>query len=472
MEYQSTRDTTGETRRFCEILLEGLAPDGGLYLPMEYPEVDYATLEKWRGCSYPMLAFRILSLYIDDIPRRDLFRIIRETYTAETFVSEDITPLRRFGSNMWIQNLSNGPTKAFKDVALQLLGRLFEYELARRGEKLNILGATSGDTGSAAEYAMLGRSGISVFMLSPLGRMSEFQQAQMYSIDNPHIHNLVVSGTFDEAQDVVKAVSSDRDFKKRFYIGTVNSINWARILAQVVYYFWGYFRSTETSEEEVNFAIPSGNFGNAFAGHVAKMMGLPIGRLMVATNENDVLDEFFRTGRYRPRAPHETHSTSSPSMDIAKASNFERLIADLLGRNGGNTAFLFGDCLRQDGEFGLELPQMERLLRSYGFVSSASSHHRRISTIRALYETAGTQIDPHTADAVAAAIEHDDGHTTVVLETALPVKFEDTMREALGPDVSIERPDTLRDLEQFPRKFTKLPPDAEVVKRFISTHTS
>lgn len=472
MKYQSTRDSTGETRRFCEILLEGLAPDGGLYLPTEYPEVDYATLEKWRRLSYPMLAFRVLSHYIDDIAPRDLYKIVRGTYSEEVFGSADITPLRRFGSNIWIQNLSNGPTKAFKDVALQLLGRLFEYELKRRGEKLNILGATSGDTGSAAEYAMLGREGISVFMLSPEGRMSEFQQAQMYSIDNPHIHNLVVTGTFDEAQDAVKEVSADAEFKRTMHIGTVNSINWARILAQVVYYFWGYFRSTETSAEEVNFAIPSGNFGNAFAGHVAKMMGLPIGRIIVGTNENDVLDEFFRTGRYKPRSPHETHSTSSPSMDIAKASNFERLIADLLGRDGKLVGTLFGETLTRQGEFGLELSEMERLLRNFGFASSTSNHHRRISTIRSVFEVAGTQIDPHTADAMVAALEHDDGHTTIVLETALPVKFADTMREALGPDVTIERPDELYGLETLPRKFVVMAPDAKEIKCYISANAS
>lgn len=472
MEYRSTRDVTGDTHTFCEILLEGLAPDGGLYLPVEYPEVDYATLEKWRGLSYPMLAFRILSLYMGDIPPRDLYKMIRDTYSSEVFGSADITPMRRFGSNMWFQNLSNGPTKAFKDVALQLLGRLFEYELARRGETLNILGATSGDTGSAAEYAMRGRRGISVFMLSPLQGMSDFQQAQMYSIDDPNIHNLVVFGNFDDAQAAVKAVSADLSFKREMRIGTVNSINWARLLAQVVYYFWGYFRSTETSEEEVNFAIPSGNFGNAFAGHVAKMMGLPIHRLMVGTNENNVLEEFFRTGRYKPRAGHETFSTSSPSMDISKASNFERLIADLLGRDGGHTAFLFGDCLRQNGEFGLELPQMERLLRSYGFVSSTSSHYRRISTIRAIYETSGIQIDPHTADGVVAALEHDDGLTTIAFETALPLKFENTMREALGPDVQIDIPEELRGIEKLQRKSHMISLDPEGLKSYIRAHTS
>ena len=217
---------------------------------------------------------------------------------------------------------------------MQLLGNLFEYELGRRGEQLNILGATSGDTGSAAEYAMKGKQGVRVFMTSPHGRMSPFQQAQMFSLQEANIHNLAIEGVFDDCQDIVKAVSNDLDFKRRYKIGTVNSINWARLLAQVVYYFAGYLQATQSNEQRVSFTVPSGNFGNICAGHVARMMGLPIAHLVVATNENDVLDEFFRTGIYRVRAGADTHETSSPSMDISKASNFERFMFDLLGRDG------------------------------------------------------------------------------------------------------------------------------------------
>ncbi len=296
MKYISTRGDRTE-RGFCDILLEGLAPDGGLYLPVAYPKVDDATLTRWRGLSYAELAFEVLSLYIDDIPADDLRRLVSKTYTAEVFGSEAIVPVRKLGdSGLWIEALSNGPTLAFKDMAMQLLGNLFEYELGRRGEELNILGATSGDTGSAAEYAMRGKQGVRVFMLSPNGRMSPFQQAQMFSLQDANIHNIAVEGVFDDAQDIVKAVSNDLAFKRKYKIGTVNSINSARLLAQVVYYFAGYFQVTSKNTEQVSFTVPSGNFGNVCAGHVARMMGLPVKHLVVATNENDVLDEFFRTG--------------------------------------------------------------------------------------------------------------------------------------------------------------------------------
>ncbi|MBP6778070.1 MAG: threonine synthase, partial [Piscinibacter sp.] len=290
MNYLSTRgDAT--PRRFCDILLEGLAPDGGLYLPERYPHIDAATLARWRGLSYADLAFEILPLYIDDIPAADLRALVDKTYTAAIFGTPEITPVKAIGDGLWLQALSNGPTLAFKDMAMQLLGNLFEYELARRGERLNVLGATSGDTGSAAEYALRGKRGVNVFMLSPHGRMSPFQQAQMFSLQDANIHNIAIEGVFDDCQDIVKAVSADLDFKRRHRIGTVNSINWARLLAQVVYYFAGYFRATRTNDEQVSFAVPSGNFGNICAGHVARSMGLPIRKLVAATNENDVLDE-------------------------------------------------------------------------------------------------------------------------------------------------------------------------------------
>jgi len=289
LRYQSTRGDPAR-RGFSEILLEGLAPDGGLYLPERYPRVDAATLARWRRLGYADLAFEVLALFIDDVPRDDLRWLVRATYTPANFGSADITPLDAIDGGIVLQDLSNGPTLAFKDLALQLLGRLFEYELKRRGEHLNVLGATSGDTGGAAEHAMRGRSGLRVFMLSPRGRMSAFQQAQMYSLHDANIHNIAIEGVFDDCQDIVKAIAVDLDFKRRYRIGAVNSINWARLLAQVVYYFAGYFQATRHDDERVSFAVPSGNFGNVCAGHVARMMGLPIEQLVVATNENDVLD--------------------------------------------------------------------------------------------------------------------------------------------------------------------------------------
>ncbi|BAL96597.1 threonine synthase [Rubrivivax gelatinosus] len=470
MKYLSTRgDAT--LRGFSDILLEGLAPDGGLYLPTHYPQVDAATLARWRGLSYADLAFEILSLYIDDIPAADLKRLVHATYTEAVFGTPEITPLKPLGDGLALQALSNGPTLAFKDMAMQLLGNLFEYELGRRGETLNILGATSGDTGSAAEYAMRGKTGVNVFMLSPHGRMSPFQQAQMFSLQDANIHNLAVEGVFDDCQDIVKAVSNDLEFKRRHKIGTVNSINWARLLAQVVYYFAGYFQATKTNDERVSFAVPSGNFGNICAGHVARSMGLPIHRLVLATNENDVLDEFFRTGTYRVRGSAETFETSSPSMDISKASNFERFVFDLLGRDAARTRELFGAGVSQQGGFTLTAEEHARCA-GFGFVSGRSTHADRLATIAATWRETGVLVDTHTADGLKVAREHRDaGVPMIVLETALPAKFAATITEALGADAPVPpRPAALAGLEALPRRFTVVPPDAAAVKAFIEAH--
>ncbi len=469
MKYISTRGDTTE-RSFCDILLEGLAPDGGLYLPIRYPSIDTATLAQWRSLSYAELAFEILALFIDDIPRQDLRAITARVYTAEVFGTAAITPLKPLEPGLALQALSNGPTLAFKDMAMQLLGALFEYELARRGEQLNILGATSGDTGSAAEYAMRGKRGVNVFMLSPEGRMSAFQQAQMFSLPDANIHNIAIRGVFDDCQDIVKAVSNDLDFKRRYRIGTVNSINWARLLAQVVYYFAGYFQATKTNDEKVSFAVPSGNFGNVCAGHVARCMGLPIKQLVVATNENDVLDEFFRSGTYRVRGSAETHETSSPSMDISKASNFERFVFDLLGRDGARTKALFKDALSAQGSFSVNRDEFARI-QDFGFVSGSSTHADRVATIRATYKNHGVMIDTHTADGLKVARQHlQAGVPMIVLETALPAKFAETIREALG--IEPPRPTALADLESRPRRVTVMAADAAAVKRFITEHVT
>lgn len=473
MLYLSTRGHP-DRKRFCEILLEGLAPDGGLYLPVNYPQVDQGTLERWRsvlvGQGYAALAFEVLSLYVDDIPRDDLRHLCEKTYTADVFGSAEIVPLKALEEGLFLQALSNGPTLAFKDMAMQLLGNLFEYELSRRGEQLNILGATSGDTGSAAEYAMRGKQGVRVFMLSPHGRMSPFQQAQMFSLMDQNIHNIAVEGVFDDCQDIVKAVSNDLDFKRRYKIGTVNSINWARLLAQVVYYFAGYFYATQSNEEKISFCVPSGNFGNVCAGHVARQMGLPIDRLIVATNENDVLDEFFRTGTYRVRGSADTYETSSPSMDISKASNFERFVFDLLERDAKRTKQLFEEALRLHGRFELgDDPLFPRAAGRYGFSSGRSSHADRLSTIRSTFERQGVVIDTHTADGVKVARElRRSGETVVVLETALPIKFAETIREAIGRDP--QRPPKFEGIENRPKRVRVMSADTVAVKRYIAEH--
>ena len=464
MKYISTRGAT-DRKTFGEVLLMGLAPDGGLMLPEHYPQIDRATLDKWRGLAYADLAFEIMRLFATDIPEGDLRAIINRTYTAEAFGNAEITPVRTLSDGLKIQALSNGPTLAFKDMAMQFLGNAFEYVLKREGQTLNIVGATSGDTGSAAEYALRGKEGIHVFMMSPEGKMSAFQRAQMYSLQDENIHNIAVDGMFDDCQDIVKAIQNDAAFKEKYRIGTVNSINWGRVMAQVVYYFAGYFKATESNDETVSFCVPSGNFGNVCAGHIAKQMGLPIRRLMVATNENDVLDEFFKTGSYRPRTAAHTHVTSSPSMDISKASNFERFIFDLTGRDAAEIETLWAEVGAGKG-FNLAFA-LDKIRNEYGFVSGKSLHRDRLAVIKQVYEQDGELIDPHTADGVKVARElREAGETVVCLETALAAKFADTIREAVG-DVEIPRPAKLQGLEDLPQKVQNVPNQAEAVKEII-----
>ena len=470
MKYISTRGG-GEPQKFCDILLGGLAPDGGLYLPEAYPQVA-DRLDEWRGLSYAELAFEILSLYVTDIPAADLKAICDKTYTAQTYrwsrdaaKARDIAPLTTLEPGFHLLELSNGPTLAFKDMAMQLLGNLFEYVLDRRGETINILGATSGDTGSAAEYAMRGKRGVRVFMLSPKGRMSAFQRAQMYSLPDANIFNIAVRGMFDDAQDIVKAVFNDAGFKARYKLGAVNSINWARVMAQLVYYFKGYFEATGSNEEDVDFCVPSGNFGNICAGHIARMMGLPIARLVLATNENDVLDEFFRTDIYRPRTTAETHITSSPSMDISKASNFERFIFDLVGRDAAIVRQLWRE-IDSGGSFSLADGPFAARLLSYGFVSGSSSHADRLATIRDVWDRYGLMIDTHTADGIKVARDHREADTPMlVLETAQAVKFSETIRESLGRDPI--RPVELDGLENLTQRVEVVDADADQIKRII-----
>ena len=473
MLYLSTRGHP-ERKHFCEILLEGLAPDGGLYLPEHYPQLDDAALARLRTTfntqGYAALAFEVLSLYIDDIPAADLKALCVKTYTQAVYGTEAIVPLRPLEDGLWVEALSNGPTLAFKDMAMQLLGNLFEYELARRGEELNIFGATSGDTGSAAEYAMRGKKGVRVFMTSPNGRMSPFQQAQMFSLMDENIHNIAIDGVFDDCQDLVKAVSNDLDFKTKYKIGTVNSINWARLLAQVVYYFAGYFQATTANSQKVSFTVPSGNFGNVCAGHVARMMGLPVDTLVAATNENDVLDEFFRTGVYRVRGSADTHETSSPSMDISKASNFERFVFDLLGRDAALTKDLFGAQISKNGAFDLSTnPHFAKAATRFGFGSGKSIHADRLATIQDVYHRFGQMIDTHTADGVKVAREHvKPGVPMIVLETALPIKFAATIVEALGQVPHC--PAKFEGIEALPKRVHVMKADLAQIKAYITQH--
>jgi len=471
MKYISTRGDSPKLN-FTEVLLGGLAPDGGLYLPEHYPKFTNDELNDMREMSYQDLAFYIFEKFIDDIPENDLREIVNKTYSAETFSyareeqkAEDITPTLPLKNNLFLLSLSNGPTLAFKDIAMQFLGHIFEYVLGKQGKTLNILGATSGDTGPAAEYAMKGKKGIKVFMLSPHGTMSPFQSAQMYSLQDTNIFNIAIKGVFDDCQDIVKAVSKDLEFKDLNKIGAVNSINWGRILAQIVYYFKGYFDVTTKNSEKVDFTVPTGNFGNICAGHIARMMGLPINHLIVATNENDVLDEFFNTGNYAPRSSQDTFQTSSPSMDISKASNFERFIFDLLGRDSS----ALNDHWKKIDEgksFKLKEENFQKI-KDYGFVSSSSKHINRVNFIRSIYNDFGVIIDTHTADGIKAAMDHSTSiNPMIVLETALPVKFEKSVFEAIG--VYPKRPDSLKDLELLDQKFEVFENSVESVKKYLT----
>ncbi len=378
-------------------------------------------------------------------------------YGPDRFDHPDVVSLRPLGDGLVLCGLSHGPTLAFKDMAMQFLAELLDLVLTS-GQRLTVLGATSGDTGSSAEHAFRGSAKVDVFMLSPLDRMSPFQAAQMYTIHHPNIHNLAVRGVFDQCQDLVKQVTADAAFKAEHRIGAVNSINWGRVVAQVAYYLYASLRVAAPGGE-VSFSVPTGNFGNVYAGHVARRMGGPIRRLVVATNENDVLAEFFATGRYRVRRPEDVHATSSPSMDIARASNFERYVYDLLG----------GDARRvapSDGSGGFDLGDVTDAVAATGFAASSSTHADRIATIREVHRRWGVVVDPHTADGITVGRRYvEDGVPMICLETAQPAKFAATIVEALVQPPPV--PDRLAGLPTPPQRYEVIDPRPDAVKAAI-----
>ncbi|MBW3069789.1 threonine synthase [Actinomyces sp. 594] len=483
--YISTRGGMAPTG-FLGVLLSGLAPDGGLAVPAAVPRVSAATLESWRSLSYPELAAEVIGLYATDIPAEDLRALTSAAYGPERFPAPvvPLRPLDAVAPGLALVGLSEGPTMAFKDLAMQFLGQAIPYQLAREGRVLNILGATSGDTGSAAEHAFRGRDGVSVFMLSPQGRMSDVQRAQMYSLADANIHNIAVEGVFDDCQNLVKAINNDAAFKAEYSIGAVNSINFGRIAAQVVYYVWAWLRASDGVAEgdagaavaagvdgssigagafRVDVAVPSGNFGNIYAGHLARTMGVPIRRLILATNENNVLDEFFSTGVYRPRNSTQTLATSSPSMDISKASNLERFIWTLLGAEEFQSRW---PELERTGVLDLS-DQLERMHSEFGFTSGTSTHADRLAAIRRVHDATGTPIDPHTADGVTVALRlMDRGFPTLVLETARPEKFPQTVAEALGTPQAV--PEAIRRLLDAEQHVVDIPYDESRLRALIA----
>lgn len=476
MRYISTRGQDGSLS-FSDVLLAGLAPDGGLYVPEEYPQIPWSMIKEMRGWSYPNIAFHVLRLFVDDhdIRHADLLRIVEASYTAEKFGSIDITPIQPLAHRVGLLKLSNGPTLAFKDVPLQLLANLMDHVLLERDQHLNILGATSGDTGSAAEEAVRGRERLRIFMLSPYGRMTPFQQMQMYRIHDPAVFNLVPDGNFDDCQTAVKLVNADSDFKKRHSIGAVNSINWARIVAQVAYYVYGYTRVVADENEILTVAVPSGNFGNALSAYVAGKMGLRM-NIVVATNENDVLTEFFKTGIYRVLSGDEVKKTYSPSMDIASASNFERFMFDAVGRDPAQLRKLW-DQVTADGQFSFE-HRFDRMNDTVAMSSGTATDEEVVKTIRLVYNLYGVIVDPHTAVGMKVGFELYGGNglgPLLFAETAQPAKFEDAIAEVIGLRMGI--PPSCSHLKNRQDKVTRINESepaaiAEKVKRFIEANVS
>ncbi len=463
MKYVSTRGGDAP-KSFCDVVLEGLCQDGGLSMPESIPKIDEAQLNTWRSLSkYSDLALEIASLYATDIPREDLKTLVEAAYNTQNFGVESIISSRSIGGNVRVLGLSEGPTFAFKDMAMQFLGQLFPYVLEKSDRTLNILGATSGDTGSSAIHAMKGKPRINVFMLSPHERMSAFQTAQMYSVQDENIYNISIKGVFDDCQDLVKTLNQDANFKAQYRLGAVNSINFARILAQIIYYFKGYFMNTTSNSEQVDVVIPSGNFGNIFAGIMAREMGLPIRKLILATNENNVLDEFFKTGVYKPRASDEVHLTSSPSMDIAKASNFERFIYLIAGAE--KTKALWEEIDRE-GYFDLTQDALWQARAEWNIESGESSHKNRLETIKRVYEESGELIDPHTADGVYVGAKYLDNTTQLCLETAKPIKFYETIKAAV-PNAPFDLTE-VEAIENLPQKTEVMANDADALRQFIA----
>jgi len=433
-------------RSYTDVLLAGLAPDGGLYVPAEYPRISTSELEALRACPYRDIAFAIKKTLIGGvIPDNDLRNLIARAYSREAFgdVAEgNVVPLMEANDGLYVQQLSLGPTAAFKDMALQMLAREMDYELARRNERLTILGATSGDTGSAAEAAFKGLERIRLFMLSPEEGMSAFQKAQMGALSGDNIFNISVRGRFDDCQDLVKRLKAQKEFS---HLGAVNSINWGRIASQVPYFVSGYLQAVEKVGDAVDFVVPTGNFGNVLSGYIAKRMGVPIRSLFVAVNENNVLDKLFKTGVYE-QTP--ARVTSSPSMDISKASNYERLVFDMFDSDAVKTAAYMREFETNKKvalkDYGVSVEKFHEL----GFESGSSTHADRLEAIRYVYARAQFIIDPHTADGVSVGQRYKDSHERVpmvCMGTALPVKFEATVKEALG--FAPERPHRFRNLE-------------------------
>ena len=460
MTYVSTRGTAPELS-FADVLLEGLALDGGLYVPARWPSLTVGDFERFESMSYAEIAVEVMWPFVENSIDRDAFRsIVVEAYAS--FAIDDVVPLVELGSNLWLAELFHGPTLAFKDIALQLVGRLFDHELTRRGEKVTIVGATSGDTGSAAIEALRDRATAEVFILHPAGRVSDVQRRQMTTVNAPNVHNIAVEGTFDDCQDIVKALFADDSFRESRHLSAVNSINWARVMAQVVYYVTSAVRLAGPGRP-IAFSVPTGNFGNVFAGYGAQRMGTPISQFVVASNRNDILTQFLTTGSM---TIGDVHPTLSPSMDIQVSSNLERLLFEIHGRDGAAIADLMAR-FRAEGTVAVDAERLGLLADHWS--AARVDDAATTATIAALYERSGMLIDPHTAVGVAAAerVRADESVPMVVLSTAHPAKFPDAVEAATGVRPAL--PAHLADLFDRTERFEVVANDYVAVRSMIES---
>lgn len=464
--YISTRGGDA-SRTFEDVLLTGLAPDGGLYVPETWPQIN---LDDLKGKSYCEIAEIVMYPFVEgSIARDDFKRIINETYSAEHFRHPDVTPLHHLenfaGDKIYIMEQFHGPTIAFKDVALQLLGRLFDNVLKKQNKRITIVGATSGDTGSAAIEGCLACDQIDIFILHPKGRVSDVQRKQMTTIDAPNVHNIALEGTFDDCQNMVKAMFGDEDFRGKVHLSAVNSINWARIMAQIVYYFATGLK-LGAPEKDISFVVPTGNFGNVFAAYCAQNMGLPIKYMGVSSNKNDILTRFFESGEMKIG---EAHATISPSMDIQISSNFERYLFDLLGRDSDRLATLMR-TFKETGDIAVSDAHLQAARAQ--FESSRTNDGETLALIKETHDATGYTLDPHTAVGMKGAkalAEKDDSGAVVLLATAHPAKFPDAVEKAIGERPAL--PDHLADLFDRKEIMQEQPNDIKTVMDYVVSHT-
>ena len=460
MQFISTRGLAPQTS-FSDVLLAGLAPDGGLYLPQSWPQFSPSQIAAFKGQRYQDVAFTILSKFTTGSFRDAELREAIEAAYAD-FDAPEIAPLVDIGGGQYLLELFHGPTLAFKDIALQVLGQLFSRALAKRGGRATIVAATSGDTGSAAIAALGGLPNINVFVMHPKGRVSDVQRLQMTTSAHANVHNIAIEGSFDDCQDLVKAMFNDATFRNDMHLSAVNSINWARILAQVVYYIYAGSRIFHQTKKKVVFSVPTGNFGNIYAGYIAQSMGLPVERLIAATNRNDILHRFFSTGRMNMEP---SAASLSPSMDIQVSSNFERLLFDVFGRQGAAVAQTM-EHFRKPAPFVIQEAGMTPLREL--FASGAVSDDNTLKTIRDIHDKYGYVVDPHTAVGLAVSQKYREAYpdsVVVSLATAHPAKFPDAVKKAIG--ITPELPPHMADLFTREERCATLPNNLEWVQKFV-----